>query len=189
VEVEIQNGKMVAAERVKRYSEAIHQECPKVQAAPEIIYSPRRIVHPLVKNNAGEWGEISWDNALDMVCNKMNMIKYEYGAEAVCWLRGQAPDWGGNWHYAMRFMHAFGSPNVIGNGSVCHAGREALQTFTYGEMTNPDYSNSKCIICWGRNDQDTNPTAFEDLLYARNKGAKLVVIDPVKVNLLIASIK
>ncbi len=183
VEVEILNGKIVTAERVKRYSEAIHQNCPKLQAVPEIIYSPRRIVHPLVKNEEGEWGETSWDNALDMVCSKMNIVKDKYGAEAFCWLRGQAPDWGGNWHYAMRLMHAFGSPNVIGNGSVCHAGREALQTFTYGEMTSPDYKNSNCIICWGRNDQDTNPTAFEDLLYAINKGAKLVVIDPVKTRL------
>lgn len=183
VEAEVLNGKILSVERAKRYSDAIHQVCPKLQAAPEIIYSPRRITHPLLKNKKAEWETISWDSALEVVCNKMNIIKDEYGAEAVCWLRGQAPDWGGNWHYAMRLMHAFGSPNVIGNGSVCHAGREALQAFTYGEMTSPDYKNSKCILCWGRNDKDTNPTAYEDLLYARAKGAKLVVIDPVKTSL------
>ena len=180
VEVSIEKGKLVSVQRVKRYPDSIHQVCPKAQAAAEIIYSSKRLNKPKMRTKEGALQEVSWDIALDFLCSKMKEIKENYGAEALAWLRGQASDWGGPWHYVMRLMHAFGSPNAIGNGSVCHAGREALQTFTYGDMSSPDYKNSKCIICWGRNDQDTNPTAYEDLLYARSKGAKLVVIDPVK---------
>jgi len=180
VEVKIDNGRLVSVHRVKRYPDSIHQVCPKAQAAAEIIYSSKRLNKPKMRTKEGTMQEISWETAFDFVCSKMQEIKEKDGAEALGWLRGQASDWGGPWHYVMRLMHAFGSPNAIGNGSVCHAGREALQTFTYGDMSSPDYKNSNCIICWGRNDQDTNPTAYEDLLYARSKGAKLVVIDPVK---------
>jgi len=180
VEVSTENGRLVSVQRVKRYSDNIHQVCPKAQAAAEIIYSSKRLKKPQLRKKEGIWQEVSWEIGLDFLCSKINEIKDNYGAEALGWLRGQASDWGGPWHYVMRLMHAFGSPNAIGNGSVCHAGREALQTFTYGNMSSPDYKNSKCIICWGRNDQDTNPTAYEDLLYARSNGAKLVVIDPVK---------
>ena len=183
VEVDIENGKLVSVQRIKRYSDVIHQICPKAQAAAEIIYSSKRIKHPQIRGKDRSWQKVSWEKAIDFVINEMNKIKKNNGPEAVCWLRGQASDWGGPWHYAMRLMHAFGSPNAIGNGSVCHAGREAMQTFTYGDMTSPDYKNSKCIFCWGRNDQDTNPSAYEDLLFARKKGAKLIVIDPVKTDL------
>ncbi len=183
IEVRVENGRIISVERIKRYSDEIHQVCPKAQAAAEIIYSSKRLEKPRIRKKEGIWQEVSWDTALDFLCSKMQEIKENSGPEAICWLRGQASDWGGPWHYVMRLMQAFGSPNAIGNGSVCHAGREALQTFTYGDMTSPDYKNSKCIICWGRNDQDTNPTAYEDLLYARSKGAKLVVIDPVKTHL------
>ncbi len=180
VEASIENGRLVSVQRVKRYPDSIHQVCPKAQAAAEIIYSSKRLNKPKMRTKEGTLQDISWETAFDFICFKMKEIKENYGAEALGWLRGQASDWGGPWQYVMRLMHAFGSPNAIGNGSVCHAGREALQTFTYGDMSSPDYKNSKCIICWGRNDQDTNPTAYEDLLYARSKGAKLVVIDPVK---------
>ncbi len=180
VEVEIRNNKITSVQRIKRYSDALHQVCPKAEAAPEILYSEKRLKSPMLKDRKNKWIEVNWEKAIDMVAQKMTDIKDKYGPEAVCWLRGQAPDWGGAWHYAMRLMHAFGSPNVIGNGSVCHAGREAMQVFTYGEMTNPDYKNSRCILCWGRNDKDTNPSLYEDLLYARSQGAKLIVIDPVK---------
>lgn len=183
VDVDVENGRIISVQRIKRYSDEIYQICPKAQAVPEIIYSPRRLTRPILKTKKGLWQEVSWDTVFDFLTGKMKQVKKNYGPEAVCWLRGQASDWGGPWHYAMRLMHAFGSPNAIGNGSVCHAGREALQTFTYGDMTIPDYKNSRCIICWGRNDQDTNPSAYEDLLYARSRGAKLVVIDPVKTDL------
>jgi len=180
VEVTLEKGKIISVKRLKRYPGKIHQVCPKAEAAAEIIYSPERLKGPKKMGKKGFWNEVTWEEAINFVVSRMNKIKNTYGPEAVCWLRGQASDWGGPWHYAMRLMHAFGSPNAIGNGSVCHAAREALQTFTYGNMSNPDFKNSRCIICWGRNDQDTNPTAYEDLLYARENGAKLIVVDPFK---------
>ena len=183
VEVEKVQGKIISVKRKQRYPEDIHQYCPKAQAATEIIYSHRRIKQPKIKKKGGSWQAATWEQALELLANQLKVIKANTGAESICWLRGQASDWGGPWQYVMRLMHAFGSPNAIGNGSVCHAGREALQTWTYGNMTKPDYKNTRCIVCWGRNDQDTNPSAYEDLLFARKKGARLLVIDPVRTDL------
>jgi len=50
-------------------------------------------------------------------------------------------------------------------------------------MTNPDYKNSKCIIIWGRNDRDCKPPLYEEIVYAKEKGAKIIVIDPVQTKL------
>jgi len=80
-------------------------------------------------------------------------------------------------------MKLFGSPNTIGNGSVCHVAREMAHVVTYGAMTASDQKHSECIIVWGKNDRDTNPAAFESIRYAKDRGATLIVVDPIRTEL------
>ena len=184
--VHLENGRIVSAERKTDLPPGKAYPCAKLAAAQEIIYSPQRVKTPLIKREfAGNiyWEEISWDQALDTVVTQLNFFKEKYGAESVCWMRGQAPDWGATWDYAQRFMDVFGSPNVIGTGYSCYAPRQMAHVYTYGAMTSPDYRNSKCILVWGKNDQDTNPAAFERILQAKEQGAKLLVVDPIKTEL------
>ena len=187
VEVSLKNNKIVSVERKTRTSSMEENYfCPKVKAVPEIVYSPKRLKSPLIKkeiNGKFVWDEVSWEQALDIIASKLNLFKQKYGAESIGWLRGQAPDWGATWQYAIRLMHAFGSPNVMGDGSVCYWTREMAHVFTYGAMTSADYKNSKCIIIWGRNDRDTNPSLYNRILYAKEQEAKLIVIDPIKTKL------
>jgi len=184
--VGVENGKIISAKRKappgleKKYS------CPKLQAAPDIVYSAKRLKRPLIKNGSGSssgYREISWSQALDWIAGKLTDLKSRHGAEAVCWMRGMAADWGAPWAYARRFMNAFGSPNVIGNGAVCHVARELAHVATYGAMTSADYRNAKCILIFGKNDRDTNPGAYESILLAKKDGAKLIVIDPIRTKL------
>jgi anaerobic selenocysteine-containing dehydrogenase len=91
-----------------------------------------------------------------------------------------AADWGAPWDYVNRLMNAYGSPNAIGNGSICFVGRDFAHTTVYGAMTMPQAINAKCILVWGKNDRDTAPNAAESILLAKKNGAKLIVIDPVK---------
>jgi len=186
VVVYLKNNKIILVER--KIKTRIKEEyfCPKIKAAAQIVYSPNRLKTPMIKEKKDGkifWQEVSWKMALNRITKKLNLLKKEYGAESICWLRGQASDWGAVWHYANRLMNVFGSPNIIGNGSVCHAARDANHTFTYGAMTNPDYKNSKCIIIWGRNDKDSKPSLYEEIVYAKEKGAKIIVIDPIQTKL------
>jgi len=186
VVVYLKNNKIILVER--KIKTRIKEEyfCPKIKAAAQIVYSPNRLTTPMIKEKKDGrifWQEVSWKTALNRIAKKLNLLKKEYGAESICWLRGQASDWGAVWHYANRLMNVFGSPNIIGNGSVCHAARDANNTFTYGAMTNPDNKNSKCIIIWGRNDKDSKPSLYEEIVYAKEKGAKIIVIDPIQTKL------
>jgi anaerobic selenocysteine-containing dehydrogenase len=52
--------------------------------------------------------------------------------------------------------------------------------YTYGAMTLPLPKTSRCIVIWGKNDRNTAPGAAEAIFHAREQGAKLIVIDPVK---------
>ena len=186
VEAEVNDGVLTNARRKSFLPEEKRVVCPKLKAAPEIVSSPDRILHPLIRDagpSGTEFREASWEEALDRVAATMLRFKENSGAQSVAWLRGMAADWGAPWDYANRLMNTFGSPNCIGNGSVCHVAREMAHNFTYGAMTLPQPKDSKCILIWGKNDRNTAPGAFEAIQHARHNGAKLIVIDPIKTSL------
>lgn len=183
IRAHVEQGRLVAAERKSNLPADKAWPCQKLAAAADIVYSPQRLRHPLIRQTDNGYREASWDEALDLVASRLLECRQRHGAEAVAWLRGMAADWGAPWDYANRLMNAFGSPNCIGNGSVCHVAREMAHNYTYGAMTIPQIQNSDCILIWGKNDQHTNPPAFDAILQARQRGARLIVIDPVRTGL------
>ena len=80
-------------------------------------------------------------------------------------------------------MHAFGSPNAFGNGSLCHVTRAVPQVLTYGGVAKPDVLNTDCLVVWGKNDKTSSPPSYSQLLESRKRGAKLIVIDPIQTDL------
>lgn len=183
IEVEIDNNRLRSARRKSAMPAGSQVACPKLQAAADIVYSPERLQKPLVRDKQGDFREASWDEALDRVAERFQFHKKESGAQSICWLRGMAADWGAPWDYANRLMNAFGSPNAIGNGSICYVGRVFTHSVTYGAVTFPQMQDARCILIWGKNDFDTNPVAAEAILQARQSGAKLIVVDPIKTSL------
>lgn len=186
VEVEVEAGRLVAAERLSPAPPAQRRACPKLAAAPEIVHSPERLRRPLLRQPGappGRFQEASWDEALSLVAHKFRECRERYGAPSVAWLRGMAADWGAPWDYANRLMNAFGSPNTVGNGSVCHVAREMAHVYTFGAMTIPQIRDSGCVVVWGKCDPDTNPPAAEAIFAARARGARLIVVDPVRTEL------
>lgn len=184
--VHLDRGKLVSAERRPDSPKEYRYFCPKLKAAPEIIYSSERLKSPLIKemlNGRSSWKEATWPESLDRIADELESIRSRYGSETLCWVSGHVPDYGSPWDYANRFMSAFGSPNVIGNGSICHAAREMAHVFTHGAMTSPDYRHSKCILIWGKNDKNCHRAGYNQILEARREGAKLIVVDPVKTHL------
>lgn len=179
VVAETENNRLIGARRKSIFPDNKQLICPKLKAAADIVYSPDRLKTPLIREANG-FREATWDEALNLVASRFMKFREESGAESVCWLRGMAADWGAPWDYVNRLMNAFGSPNSIGNGSVCHVGREFAHTVTYGAMTVPLMQKAKCILIWGKNDRDTNPTAAEAILSARQNGARLIVVDPIR---------
>src|SRR5947208_13817171 len=61
--------------------------CIKGKAAPEIVYHPRRLLHPLRRTNpkgAADpgWQRISWDAALDEIAARLRGLAAEHGPES-----------------------------------------------------------------------------------------------------------
>ncbi len=165
--------------------------CVKGAAAPEIVYSPDRLIHPLLRTHAkGDanpgWVEITWEQALSLAAMRLNDIKDNYGAEAVVFSRATtagsaAIDFDG---WVQRLANAFGSPNLLTSNHICTWNRRVGAKYTYGSgMPLPDFDNTKGMLIWGVNPPATSPAQAMRISRARNRGATLIVIDPRKTTL------
>jgi anaerobic selenocysteine-containing dehydrogenase len=165
--------------------------CVKGTAAPEIVYSPDRLQYPMVRTRPkGDpdpgWVRITWEQALNLAAMRLDDIKANYGAEAVVFSRATtagsaAIDYDG---WLQRLANAFGSPNLLTSNHICTWNRRVGSKYTYGTgMPLPDFDNTRCMLIWGINPPATSPAQALRINHARNRGAKLIVIDPRKTTL------
>jgi len=154
--------------------------CPKGFALRWMPEDPERLLYPLKRKGErgeGKWEEISLEEAVDILSSKMREIKEHYGAQAFCYWRGEGPGWESNWDYVQRLMNVYGSPNVASHGHICSAPRHLSNRSVYGIRGIPDYEHTELIILWGSNPAYNLLAAARRILDAKERGAKLVVID------------
>jgi anaerobic selenocysteine-containing dehydrogenase len=186
----IQDGRLVKITRDTDHPHATPL-CPKGLAGPELVYDPQRLKYPLKRTRPkGDpypgWEKISWNEALDTIARRLNEIKKTYGAHCVAFNRpgpGGSPakdyaDW------VVRLGYAFGSPNTLATGHVCQWHRDTGSRYTYGDdgFPEPDFEKTTLFMIWGHNPHATLRCNVRDIEQARKRGAKLVVIDPRRID-------
>ena len=165
--------------------------CIKGKAAPELVYSPERILTPLIRTNAKGsadpgWEEISWDEALEIITEKLEKTAKESGPEAVAF-GVTTPSGTGisdSFVWINRLAHAFGSPNTLFATENCNWHKDFAPKYTFGNSIGmPDYEKSGCILLWGFNPATSWLAQAEAVARALKRGAKLIVVDPRKAGL------
>ena len=108
-------------------------------------------------------------------------IRKQHGAEAVVFGRATpagsaASDFEPR---VLRLANAFGSPNVPTTTHICTWNAIWGSKHTFGTPTPPpDFENTRCILLWGANPRATFTTFAQRISAARQRGAKLIVVDP-----------
>ena len=165
------------------YSEG--ELCPKVNHFVERVYSPQRITTPLVRTGAkgeGVFREASWEEALALVAQKTHEAVDAYGGETVL-------PWSSAGNQGLlqmssldrRLFARMGSSQTVGAlcGSVAKNGFAA--TTGSARSTNPmQIVDAQYIVLWGTNTRLTNRHLWPFIEEARSKGAKVVVVDPIR---------
>jgi len=156
--------------------------CPRGQHLPDYVYSPKRVLHPLMKKN-GKFVQVGWDDALDLIAQKLERCRAEDGARSVAFSVGSiGAENIAISAFAQRFRGAFGSPNYFSIEAHCFRARIMARLFTFGTYPLEDPDHSDCIVLWGH-----NPETSEPPLAARihnrldSRALKLVVIDPKRI--------
>jgi anaerobic selenocysteine-containing dehydrogenase len=125
----------------------------------------------------GDFEKIGWDEAIDIIANKLLEQKKKYGPESLAILSPARRSYS---DYLYRFLIVHGSPNY-GHSGICAVQRAFGLAYTLGTpRTVPDYSRSELIIVWGANPvhSGTPQGALKSILDARDRGARLIVIKP-----------
>ncbi len=155
--------------------------CSKGLAYKQLVYHPDRLKYPLRragKRGAGKWERISWDEALNVITNKLQQVIRDYGPEAIALGQGTSRE---GESFLARFANLTGTPNVFAAGHFCYMTRVGAALITCGELPVADYDgNPKCVIIWGSNILWNNPDEYtgENLCRVMAQGAKLIVVDP-----------
>jgi len=170
--------------------------CKLGEHSADIVYSADRLHYPMRrKGPKGTYNfeRITWDDAYDIIIEKLHRIKAKYGSEANAVYTGR-----GSFELAMcdvfqpkgvavssasSVLFPFGSPNTLGAGSLCYVSFAMIAPHVTmgGMLINmfSDIENAELIVVWGANPAtDCPPLDFKRIIAAQQRGAKVIVIDP-----------
>ena len=181
MDVFVEKGRIAKVAGMKAHPQNEGRLCPKGPAVIDTIYHPKRLLEPLKKTASGSFVKLSLDQAMDEIAARLTAIKERYGARSIaCW-HGEALGFAQQEMYPRRFLHALGSPNFLSVNSLCYVSRYLAYRLVQGYWNPfPDFRNARCIILWGTNPPVSHFTFMVPINEARRRGAKLVVIDPLR---------
>ncbi len=165
--------------------------CIKGKAAPELVYNPDRLDYPRKRTRPkGDadpgWQRVSWDEALDDIAQQIFKIRARHGAQSIALAKGtksgtsvdDAERWLG------RLLYSIGSPNWVSTTHVCNWHKDTGFSYTFGaNLPTPDLEHSKTFLLWGHNPSSTSLILAHDIVQARSRGMKTVVVDPRRIGI------
>ncbi len=157
--------------------------CQKGACFVEYVYGAQRLKYPLIRvgeRGEGKWRRASWDEALELIAEKVVDNIYNYGPDTNTFfsvIPAMSPV---SFSAGSRFAHYTGG--VFCSFYDWYCDLPPGEPITWGVQTEScecaDWFNSKYIILWGSN---INQTRIPDAHYAweaRYNGAKVVCISP-----------
>jgi anaerobic selenocysteine-containing dehydrogenase len=174
----VKDGKIIKVEGSKEHPYNMGTLCPKGAASRQYIYHEDRLKTPLKRTGprgSGKFEPISWDKALDTISAKFSEIKQQNGPESVAFFSGYTKYFR---PYLKRLAHSFGSPNYLTESSTCFQAMAMAQKLTFGLPGGPDMKNTNCLLVWSANPFHTNPGSARAILRGKERGMKLIVVDP-----------
>jgi len=158
--------------------------CAKGWTAAELIEHPQRLTSPLVRDSRDEaLRPATWEEALNRVTNAIGSAQTRYGANGVGLFGG-----GGltneKAYQLGKFARATLRTAMIDyNGRFCMSSAANAATRAFGidrglPFPLADIAQTDALLLVGSNPADTMPPAMQFLDAARERGARLVVIDP-----------
>jgi thiosulfate reductase/polysulfide reductase chain A len=156
--------------------------CPRGTGGVGAHYDPDRLRSPLMrKSERGQekWVEVTWDEALGHIAEKMQGIKAKYGPEAMALFSHGI---GGT--FLKHTLKAYGTPNLTAPSyAQCRGPREVGFQLTFGEeVSSPertDIANSRCLVLIGSHlGENMHNSQVQEFAEANAKGASIIVVDP-----------
>ena len=160
--------------------------CVKGRFGVDFVGHPQRLTEPLIRRD-GKLTPASWDEALDLVAQRLGEIKQEFGPDAIAVLASAKCTNEENYLLQKFARSVIGTNNVDHCARLCHASTVAglARAFGSGAMTNSiaDFDVTDCVFVIGSNTTECHPIIGSAIKRAVARGATLIVADPRSIEL------
>lgn len=154
--------------------------CSKARMVDEYRLHPDRVTRPRKRVGArgeAQWEDVSWDQALDEIAQRLQAVIDEFGPEAFA--VSEMPLNTGFGGITRRFMNHLGSPNYIAPVQLCMGNTAQVHRAVYGWFSGSDWETTDCIVYFGQDrDGERWPGEYLKLRAALERGAVLIEVDP-----------
>ena len=160
--------------------------CAKVNRYLERTYHPGRLTTPLRRvgpKGSGQFEPATWDEALDAIAARLNAIsRSDDGPQAILpysyagtmgMVQGASMD--------RRFFQLLGASQL--DRTICSTAGTFGMKMTVGANVGADgegLPQSDLVLLWGTNTLTANPHLWPFVLKARENGARIIAIDPIR---------
>ncbi|HGK7508349.1 TPA: formate dehydrogenase subunit alpha [Kluyvera cryocrescens] len=186
----VDNGKIIRAEAADGKTNQ-NELCLKGYYGWDFLNNTKlltpRLTQPMIRyEKGGKFTPVSWDEAIRYTAKRLGDIKAKFGPRAIM-TTGSSRGTGNETNYVMQkfargVLH---TNNVDCCARVCHGPSVAgLQdVLGNGAMSNSigDIENSRCLLVFGYNCADSHPIVARRVIKAKDKGAKIIVCDPRRI--------
>ena len=147
-----------------------------------------RILNPMIRESVDEpWQEVSWEEALRFTADKFKGIQAKYGKGALGGITSSRCTNEETFLVQKLIRAGFGNNNVDTCARVCHSptGYGLKTTFgtSAGTQDFDSVEHTDVVILIGANPTDGHPVFASRLKKRLRQGAKLIVIDPRRIDL------
>jgi ferredoxin-nitrate reductase len=183
VDVGVEGGRVIAIRGDKRHPANFGKLCPKPAGLPEALSSPDRLTHPLRRKQSGELEQVSWDDALDELAERLAGTLERCGPRgAGFYISGQLLT--EDYYVVSKLAKGFlRTNNLDSNSRLCMTSAAAGYKGAFGTDGPPtsyaDIEEATCFLLWGTNTADCHPVTFgriKDRKKAPN--VSVIVVDP-----------
>lgn len=195
VDLFVKDGKLEKVEGVAEHPYNRGTLCPRALALKEFVYHKSRLLTPLIRTGqrgTDSWRSASWEEAFNLIEERMAGIRDNYGAESTIFVQGTGRDVGG---WLVFLAYNYGSPNWMQAlpGNSCYHPRLLAMKLTTGDYMVPDASQfhqeryeseawtlPECYMIWGQNPVATCNDGNHGhwIIECLKRGSKIICIDP-----------
>jgi formate dehydrogenase major subunit len=162
--------------------------CVKGRFAWGYATHKERILKPMIRGHIGEpWREVSWDEAIGYAASEFKRIQAKYSRHAVGGITSSRCTNEETFLVQKLIRAAFGNNNVDTCARVCHSptGYGLKTTFgtSAGTQDFDSVEETDVVVIVGANPTDGHPVFASRLKRRLRQGAKLIVVDPRRIDL------
>ncbi|MGH3361291.1 MAG: molybdopterin oxidoreductase family protein, partial [Nocardioides sp.] len=158
--------------------------CRKGWNATGLVGHRERLTTPLVRDRGtGEFRPVSWDEALDLVADRLRDLRDAHGPDAIAVFGGGGLTNEKAYQLGKFARVALGTSQIDYNGRWCMSSAAAAGTRVFGldrglPFPLADLERTDVLVLVGSNLAETMPPAARHLDELRSRGGRVVVVDP-----------